>query len=632
MTKIVCHAVAVAVLLFGGGGLIGASPAAAAEQAQSYSIAFKDADLSQVAEEVLGRALGLSYTIDPSASAKISLRVERRLTKAQLLETFEAALAAHDIAMVRQGDTIVLTSRAKARSGVGVRPSPDGRARAGYELVSVPLSFAKPSEIAKAFESVGSASVVVYADDNSNLLVLGGTPREIETALRTVAVFDRSSLEGSRIRWFPMTHASAAQVATELDQVMRASGSNGVSIVPLKRLNGVFAFARTDALLDEVGRWVERLDIPTRDAASSLWVYRARNVSAESLARSLSMVLGGNGQPAAVPAAPSPAGSGASPPAAPGSAAAAPAVAGISGTLGESEVRIGVDPESNTLLISAAPAQRAQLQKILDEIDPPPRQVQIEARILEVTLTDEFRMGVDWSALGAGGKLTVTSTSSSSGNVSPTLPGFAISFIDDDLRAALDLLGGKTDVEVMSAPHIMTLDNRTARLQIGDQVPIVVRSSQDSGTVNAPVIASIEYRNTGIILDVTPRISGEDRIILTITQEVSSVSRTTTSGIDSPTIQQRRLESTLVIKDGGTVALGGLISSSRNASDAGVPLIKDIPLVGALFKTSGTDGRRTELIVLLSVNLVQDDGAAERVMGDLLADMTEIQARGLIKP
>lgn len=625
-----CRLAAALLLLLAAGASLVAPLAAAAEQAQSYTFAFKDADLSLVAEEVLGRALGVNYSIDPSASAKISLRVERRLTRAQLLETFEATLAASDIAMVRQGDTVVLTARAKARSGVGVRASPEGRGRAGYEVVSVPLSFARPSEVAKAFEAIGSANVVVYSDDNSNLLVLGGTPKELEAALQTVKVFDRGGLQGARIRWFPMTHASAAQVATELGQVLQASGSNGVSIVPLRRLNGVFAFARTDALLDETGRWIERLDIPTRDEASSLWVYHPRNVSAESLSRTLAMVLGGSApQPAAAVAAPI---NGQNSSQAAGPPVPAALSTGVSGTLGEGDVRVGVDAESNTLLIFAPPAQRAQIQRILDDIDRTPDQVLIEAKILEVTLTDEFRMGVDWSILGEGGKLSVTSTNSNSGTVSPTLPGFAISFIDDDVKAALDLLGGKTDVQVMSAPRIVTLDNHAARLQIGDQVPVVIRSSQDSGVPGAPVVATIEYRNTGIILEVTPRINGDDRIKLVIAQEVSSVSKTTTSGIDSPTIQQRRMESALLVRDGGTVALGGLISSTQNASDSGIPLVKDIPLVGSLFKTSGTDGRRTELIVLLSVHIMRDDAAADRVMGDLLADMTEIQARGLLKP
>jgi general secretion pathway protein D len=600
--------------------------ALAAEAAQTYTFAFKDAELSLVAEEILGRALGLSYTIDPSANAKISLRVERRLTRPQLLATFEAALATNDIAMVRQGDTLLLTARAKARAGTGVRATPEGRGLAGYEVVSVPLSFATPSEVAKAFQAVGSGNVVVYADDASNLLVLGGTPNELEAALQTLKVFDRGGLQGSRIRWFQMNHASATVLSTELSQVLQASGANGVSIVPLRRLNGVFAFARTDAVLDEVGRWVERLDIPSRDEAASLWVYRPRNVSADSLSRTLGMVLGGgSGGVSTAPQQPGAATAG-------GGQPIAPAAAAVSGTLGDDEVRVGVDQESNTLLISAPPAQRAQIQRILDEIDTTPSQILIEASILEVTLTDEFRMGVDWSALGAGGKLTVTSTNSASGSVAPTLPGFAISFIDDDIRAAIDVLGGKTDVEVISAPKIVALDNRPARLQVGDQVPIVVRSSQADSTNDAPVIATVEYRNTGIILEVTPRINGENRIMLTITQEVSSVSRTTTSGIDSPTIQQRRMESSLLIRDGGVVALGGLISSTRNKSDSGVPLLKDVPFLGSLFKTQGTDGRRTELIVLLKATIMRDDEGVERVMKDLLADMTEVQARGLLKP
>jgi general secretion pathway protein D len=149
-------------------------------------------------------------------------------------------------------------------------------------------------------------------------------------------------------------------------------------------------------------------------------------------------------------------------------------------------------------------------------------------------------------------------------------------------------------------------------------------------TGDAPIINNVDYRNSGVILSVTPRISGEDRIVLEVSQEVSSVVRTETSGINSPTIQQRRFESTLVVRNGGVVAVGGLISRSRNRGNSGIPGVKDIPVLGRLFQSSTNDVGRTELIVLLSAKILKDSAQTDRAMQDLLADMTEIQARGLL--
>ena len=140
----------------------------------------------------------------------------------------------------------------------------------------------------------------------------------------------------------------------------------------------------------------------------------------------------------------------------------------------------------------------------------------------------------------------------------------------------------------------------------------------------------IDYRNTGAILDVTPRISG-DRINLEIDQEVSSVSANTTSGIDSPTIQQRMLRTNLILENGGMAAIGGLISSTRSKNDSGMPFIKDIPGLGLLFKSSSKTTGRTELVVLITAKIINDRASSNRVMADLLADMIEIERRGLIK-
>lgn len=605
---------------------IGSAPAAvaAADRAEAYTFAFQDAEIGQVVEEVLGAALGLTFTTEPGLTGRMSFRIDQKLTKAQLLEAFEAALAAHDVVLVRDGQGVLVTPRAKAKSSAGLRPASEGVGRAGYEVVAVPLSFATPTEVAKAFGALGPSDMVLYADDKLGLLVLGGAGRELEAALQTLKVLDRSGLESSKIRWFEMAQASAATVAQELDRILKASGVNGTSVVPLKRLNGVLVLSRTTEAIDVAAEWIVKLDAPARDEAFSLWVYRPRNTSAEALGRTLNSVLSGVVSTGEA--------SGAASTGAGGSPATASSQSSLSFATGEDAVRVGVDKESNTLLISAPAARWMQLQKILEEIDRPPSQVLIEASILEVTLSDEFRFGVDWSVLGAGGRLKVTSTADKGGAVAATLPGLAITFIDDDFKAAVDALGARTAVEVVSAPKIMALDNRTAKLQIGDQVPVAAQSSQSTADPDAPILVTTEYRDTGVILDVTPRITGDDKIQLVVAQEVSSVAKTTTSGIDSPTIQQRKFDSTLMLRDGGAVALGGLISSTRDRGDVGVPFLKDVPGVGALFKTDTRNLRRTELIVLLRASIIRDSGSEERVMSDLLADMKEIQVRGLLAP
>jgi general secretion pathway protein D len=617
-------------IVLAGASLAWAVPAAAApipagSQPASYTFAFHDADVAQVAQEILG-AIGVRYSIDPGVTGRISLRIEQRLTKTQLLQAFETALAAQNIAVVPSGDTLVLTSKAKARASTGVRPAADGIRSAGYEVVAAPVSFAIPTEVAKALEAITGPGVVLHASDKLGLIVLGGNGSQLQSALESLKVFDQSGLEGSRIRWFELTQAPAAQVAAELDTLLTSAGIAGVRVAPLKRLNGVILFGNTSKVLDQVSPWVARLDTPTRDTAASLWVYHPRNTSAEALARTLNSVASSQTivEQTGVTSSSRPRDAGG-----PAEARASTA-ATVTPAFADDAVRAAVDKDTNTLLISAPAWRWVQLQRILSEIDRPQAQVLIEATILEVTLQKEFRLGVDWSAVADAGRLHFDQNGNGQGTIGPQFPGFSVTYLGDNLQAAITALGSRTNVEVLSAPKLMTLDNREARLQVGDQVPVITQTSQSTQTPNAPVINSIEYRNSGVILSVTPRISGEDRVTVDVSQEVSSVVQTKTSGIDSPTIQQRRLQSTLVLNDGGVVALGGMISRSRNAGTSGIPGLKDIPGLGALFRSTTRDENRTELIVLLKVKIIRDAAGSTAALADLLADLREIKARGLL--
>ncbi len=611
--------------------------APAADRPESFTFAFSNADVSQVAEEVLGSALNVPYTIDPAVTGKVSFRIDRRLTRAQLLEAFEAALAVNDIAILRQGDSLVLAPRDKARGSAGLRDpgSIAGGRRGGYEVVAVPLSFSTPSEVAKALEAMTGSKAVLYSNDKLGLIVLGGSGAELQSTLETIKVLDRNVFEGARIRWFDLRQAAAGAVSADLVKVLATAGVQGVSIAPLSRLNGLIVAARTETAMNEVAGWIGRLDTPSRDLSTQLYVYHPRNASAASLARSLSQVLstgdgdsggatGDGGQSAERSATTSKdddrkaSGGGGDDEAASGRSKL------------EDGVRIGVDKDSNSLLVRAPAARWISLQQTLAEIDRLPSQVMIEASIIEVSLTNDFRFGVDWSTVSGNGKLTGNSVYTESGAIGPRFPGFSITYLGGDIDAAINALGSRTAIDVVSAPKLITLDNHKARLQIGDQVPVVTQTSTSTTTSNPAIVSTVEYRSTGVILNVTPRISGDDKVVVEISQEVSGVAKTVTSGIDSPTIQQRELESTLVLQDGAVVALGGLISHRRSDSDSGVPGLKDVKLLGNLFKSRGNEAARTELVVLLKVRIMRDPNTSSQVTQDMLADMREIESRGLL--
>jgi general secretion pathway protein D len=159
---------------------------------------------------------------------------------------------------------------------------------------------------------------------------------------------------------------------------------------------------------------------------------------------------------------------------------------------------------------------------------------------------------------------------------------------------------------VVSSPSLTVMDNNTAVLQIGDQVPITTASAVGVGGGGAPIVNSVSYRDTGVILAITPRINSSGRVLLEIEQEVSTVASTTSSGIDSPTIKQRRIKTSVFVKDGQALALGGMIQTSNSASNGQVPLLGDLPFLGNVFKSKNNETAKTELIVVITPHIIRN--------------------------
>lgn len=262
------------------------------------------------------------------------------------------------------------------------------------------------------------------------------------------------------------------------------------------------------------------------------------------------------------------------------------------------------DVENNALLISTTQREYEHIEQILKQLDVMPTQVLIEAVIAEVTLNDQLKFGLRW--FFESGKFGVGLSDLSDGSTGASFPGFAWTFASSNVGATLNALSSITNVNIVSAPTLMALNNQKATLQVGDQVPIVTQQSASTTTSNTAIVSSIDLKDTGVILTVLPRVNSSGRVMLDIQQEVSNVVKTTTSGIDSPTIQQRKLSTKVIVDDNESVALGGLIQQSNTLNHSQVPLLGKMPIFGNAFKNKEDTINKTELIIFIKPRIVRD--------------------------
>ena len=253
------------------------------------------------------------------------------------------------------------------------------------------------------------------------------------------------------------------------------------------------------------------------------------------------------------------------------------------------------DETKNSLLIMANDRDYHRVLRVIEGLDVVASQVLIEAVIAEVTLTDDLQYGLQWQ-LAKKGTPAASFTNALTGGVAAAFPGFNYAINTANIAATLSALNALTHVNVISTPSLMVLDNKTARLQIGDQVPITTQTATSTVTANTAIVNSITMQDTGVILSVTPRINESGRVQLEIEQEVSSVVKTTSSNIDSPTIQQRRVKTTVVVNDGEVLTLGGMIQEQASKASNQIPLLGDVPGIGAMFSNRDNQSIRQSLL------------------------------------
>jgi general secretion pathway protein D len=639
-------------------------PPGRATERGDVTLNFADTDIREIARVILGTTLKLDYTIDPRVHGAGTIDTGTPLPRSALLPTLETLLNQNGATLIRKDGLYQVVPIAAATATNTVA----GINGAGTGSQLIRLHFAAAGDLAKVIQPYIGEGSKITADPAHNALIISGDATARQALIGLIRAFDVDALAGQSFALFPVEAGAAESSASAVEKALRAENgapnSGLVKVVPLPRVNAVLVASSQSRYIDAARRFF-RLAGRVEDVTARSWhVYYVQNGQSADLANLLQraftpghvtapaapgrtapglerVAMGAqgfqagafgtasrSGGPSALSTAQQTTGAlGAAPAAAAARAPAtsqAPATEPLSETTaGETENRIRIisNPSNNALLIYATPREYSVIDGMLRKIDIVPLQVLIDATIAEVTLNNALQYGTQFFF-----KLDHVSETLGAIPAFPPAPlpptglvGFAVSKAPHFI---LQALADVTKVKVLSAPQVLVMDNEPARLQVGQQVPVLTGTATSTLTTGAPIVNSIDYHSTGVIMEVTPRINSGGLVTLDIAQEVSDVAPPAANTAEgSPTFDDRILRTRVAVQDGQTVALAGLIRDTTTEGNNGIPFLKDIPILSTLLSSQSDTRARTELLVLITPHVVNDQRDALALTEDLRNQM-----------
>lgn len=597
---------------------------------EAVSVTVEQMGIKAFVQLVFGNLLKKNVVLDQKVAQRndlITLKTEGKQTPRQIAETAKLLLQAFGITVLELDSLVsVIPSDAKGGELPVLRR---GRASAETPVALRPIFHLVELEATRSSEAIGwvksmfGAKVELQDDPSRNSILVSGTPDNVDAALQVIRSLDVPRMRGRIAKRITPAYLNSLELMNRLNELLSAQGyavsaqggaSPGAAIVfvPVVSLNTLYAFTTNQAVAELVVRWAAELDqAPASLASSGIFRHEVRYADAKSLGETFNAMMQSQPAPAA------------------GAAVAAP------GQAAAGQRRVVVNSATNSLIIQGgSPDEHRQWRALLAEIDRPIKSALIEVVVAEVALGAKEQLGVEWELAAnrsvTGGTRVGTGLAIGGG-------GLSLSFLNGagQVKAVLNALGSNNDARILSSPKLIARNAEAATIQVGEEVPIVT-SSQSSGavgnTTTAGVLQTIQYRSTGVILRVKPVILAGGRIDLEVMQEVSSVAENRTGASVSPTISSRKIETKMSMRDGGTVMLGGLISEATTRGNSRVPFLGDIPLLGQLFRVDNTSNNKTELIIMITAHVLNDDFEAEAITESFKNSLTQFSDKKAALP
>ena len=569
-------------------------------------VSFHDVPLIPFINEVFGEELGMSFVISPGLREKtdlVTLKLTEPLPPRQLFATVRRVLQEYgvDLWEAEEGILTFLPSQESESRDIPLLIS--GRAlpeippthRIIFQLV--PLKVVRGPQVRGLLkDAFDGRHLKILEDPDRNALLLKGNANMIAQALAMIEVLDQPLLRGQYSTIIEPFFLKAPELADALNAVLSAEGyksslnvgaGGAVILLALESLNRVVAFAADQGTLEHIKEWARVLDAQREESVEeSVFIYEVQNTQAEELTATLNQMFGA----VLTPKPQESVEEGSSPPP------------------GQASGRIVVDRNRNMLLFRGTAKQWAELRSVIKKLDKAVPSVLIEVLIAEITLTDEEKTGLEFLLRGAVGDRGLTG--GTLGGLGLSAQG--LSFTLDSFgqtRAVLNLFFKEDKVVIRSRPRLLVKSGETANIQVGNEIPVIVQISEEERQVGGStnVLQDISYRKTGVQLEIKPIVQANGLVDLWISQELSEARPTLATSLEgSPTILNRQISTSLTLRDGGSLLMGGLISGNRSAALSGVPYLAQVPLLGRLFRSDALQEDRTELVIMVIPYVIAD--------------------------
>jgi general secretion pathway protein D len=620
----------------------------------TYSLNFDEADLGEVAKVILSDILGQNYVLSPKVAGKVTLQTSDPLSKDELIPTLEMLLRMNNAVLIKDASIYHIEPDGEALNSSSFSGPDTAPGRAGFQVRVIPIRNVAVQDIVEVMKPLVQEKTILNVDGARNALIASGTPDELGRVMDMVSTFDIDLLRGQSFGLFTLSHTDPETIIKELEAVFSKKSKEDESdffrFIPIDRMNAVLAVTHQNRYLKDIESWITRLDRANTASGGGVNVYRVQHVDAEELAGTLNEIFTGAAKKEkSAKVAPGQMASEVTnkqPTETKPTAKKTTSTSKKSGGTGTEEVsnvgdvRIISDVANNSVIIVATPQEYEVILPVIKQLDVLPLQVLIDASVVSVKLTDNLSYGIQWflnqgdTKIGSGfngvdlGKLAIE------GLAAVGTGGLSVVQNSSDVKAVLHAEASKGNVDVISSPSLMVLNNQQAKINVGQQVPISTGSSSiplAGGTTGGSFAQSntIQYKDTGVTLEVTPRVNANGMVIMEIKQIVSSVvdlpaAGTTDTQKQSPTIDKKEIESSVAVLDGETIALGGLIDEQNNEKKNGIPYLYDLPLIGPLFGSTSYDKTKNELVVLITPRVVKSKQDSRVVTDEFKRKLTGI--------
>lgn len=543
-----------------------------------WQLAMKDAELREIVQE-MSSVLGATIVLDPRVQGRITVMSEAPLDREGVRELFYAVLDAHGFAVVDQGDRLLIIPAAEAKARAG---NPDGSDQAFVTQV-IELNASVAADVAGLLRPLVSTNGYVGPSASANALIITDTASNTRRIAELVRQLDGGTRHDYSV--VELRHAQASDVAKVMQQSLGKKAEGPSSQVIADASANRLVILGNKPVRERLSKLAHSLDTkPTKQSENSR-VIRLRHSDAKQLAEVLETVAQGMQQDTAL--------------------------AGATQKASTSEVVVAADEGQNALVIMADPAKVRSLESIVRQLDQPRSQVLIHAAIVEISGDIVNTLGVQWgvNSGSAQGGITFPGTNIQVGALSgpaPALPeGAVLQLGGDRFNALISALASDTNNNILSTPSLLTLDNQEASILVGQNVPLKSSTQNSSGNNDNP-FTTFTRQDIGISLKIKPHINEGSLLRLEVEQENSELAPSL-QGEDSTDLitNKRTLKSTILAEDGEIIVIGGLIKDSVRTQVSGVPLLRDIPYLGALFRWSRDEHTKTNLMVFVRPTIVR---------------------------